>query len=121
MSLTARATVVRLAMFCGGMHAKPSFSCRSGMIAHRLALPQRSPMPLMVSCTCVAPACTAITELATAISQSLWQWMPIGVLNLATTCCVMAKMSFGKVPPLVSHRHRLSAPASAAALSVDSA
>ncbi|MBV6476602.1 MAG: hypothetical protein MOGDAGHF_02197 [Rhodocyclaceae bacterium] len=78
-------------------------------------------MPLMVPCTCVAPACTAITELATAISQSLWQWMPIGVLNCETTFFVMSKMTSGKVPPLVSHRHRQSAPASAAALRVASA
>jgi hypothetical protein len=54
--------------------------------------------------------------LATAISQSLWQWMPIGVLNCAATFFVMSKMTSGKVPPLVSHRHRQSAPASAAAL-----
>ena len=44
----------------------------------RSTLPQRSPKPLIVPCTCAAPASTAASELATARSQSLWQWMPTG-------------------------------------------
>ena len=47
-----------------------------GMIAIRLALPQRSPRPLSVPCTWRAPARTAASELATALPVSLWQWMP---------------------------------------------
>src|ERR1700686_4195769 len=47
------------------------------MIETRLALPVRSPQPFIVPCTCRAPASTAASELATAHSASLWQWMPI--------------------------------------------
>ncbi len=47
----------------------------------RSALPQRSPKPLIVPCTCTAPASTPASELATASSQSLWQWMPTGTLS----------------------------------------
>ena len=46
------------------------------MIATRLALPVRSPMPFIVACTCVAPSATAASVLATPHSRSLWQWMP---------------------------------------------
>ena len=42
-----------------------------GIIVHILALPQRSPRPLIVPCTCVAPAWTAAMESATAIPESL--------------------------------------------------
>ena len=38
--------------------------------------------------------------------------------KLPTTLAVMSKISRGKLPPLVSHRQRLSAPASAAAARV---
>ena len=116
---TERATEVRLRIASAGMHSWPSFSCRLGMIEQRLALPQRSPRPLMVPCTCVAPACTARMELATAISLSLWQWMPTAAFGKrAQTVRVMSKISSGKLPPLVSHSTRLSAPASTAAASV---
>ena len=46
------------------------------MIVMRFALPVRSPMPLIVPCTCVAPASTAASVLATAQPASSWQWMP---------------------------------------------
>ena len=46
------------------------------MTLNRSALPQRSPYPLAVPCTCVAPASTAARVLATAQAVSLWQWMP---------------------------------------------
>ena len=36
-------------------------------------MPQRSPMPLIVPCTCVGPGATAASVLATARSQSLWR------------------------------------------------
>ena len=45
----------------------------------RLTLPQRSPTPLMVPCTWIAPSRTAVSELMTAISPSLWVWIPNGV------------------------------------------
>jgi len=42
-----------------------------GMMEQRLALPHRSPMPLIVPCTCRMPDSTATSEFATAISLSL--------------------------------------------------
>ena len=42
----------------------------------QIGVPQRSPRPLSVPCTCRAPARTAARELATAFSVSLWAWMP---------------------------------------------
>ena len=51
-------------------------------------------------------------EFATAISQSLWAWMPSGVSNRERTCSTASVISDGKVPPLVSHRTSHSAPAS---------
>src|SRR2546426_5393435 len=48
------------------------------MIEERLALPHRSPIPLIVPCTWSTPSWIAISELATAISASLWAWMPSG-------------------------------------------
>ena len=86
------------------------------MTEHRLTLPQRSPMPLIVPCTCTAPCCTATRLLATASSESLWQWMPMGVATTARTAATPAAISSGSRPPLVSHRQRTSAPPSAATL-----
>ena len=48
------------------------------MIVTRLALPVRSPMPLIVPWTWVAPASTALSVLATAQPVSSWVWMPSG-------------------------------------------
>jgi len=45
---------------------------RAGIMEVRLALPQRSPYPFMVPCTCLTPRLTANSELATAVSESLW-------------------------------------------------
>ena len=78
-------------------------------------MPQRSPMPLIVPCTCTAPCSTAIRLLATASSESLWQWMPSGVGTAAATASTPAAISSGRRPPLVSQRQSRSAPASAAA------
>ncbi len=85
------------------------------MTAERLALPQRSPIPIRVPWTCEAPASTAMTELATAIPSSLWQWMPIGRANARTALAVRSPTSEGNEPPFVSQRTRQSAPPSAAA------
>ena len=49
----------------------PIFNSRFAMMLTMLALPHRSPYPLMQPCTCVAPACTAIRVLPTAVSESL--------------------------------------------------
>jgi len=62
--------------FCSEMPMS-NFSANSllsfsvGMIEQRLALPQRSPMPLSVPWICRTPARTAASELATACSVSL--------------------------------------------------
>ena len=55
---------------------KCGFSASVRMIETRLALPQRSPMPLSVPWIWRTPASTAASELATACSVSLWAWMP---------------------------------------------
>ncbi len=86
------------------------------MIVMRFALPVRSPMPFIVPCTCVAPASTAIRLLATAQPPSSWQWMPIATPGSAPATSVTAAWIWlGSDGPLVSHRTRRSAPASAAA------
>ena len=75
------------------------------MTLTRSTLPQRSPMPLIVPCTCVAPARTAASVLATATSQSLWQWMPSShAERAAAPRRTRSAISSGSVPPLVSHR-----------------
>ncbi len=80
-----------------------------------MALPQRSPKPLMTPCTCVAPAATAASELATASSASLWQWMPSGTPTAARAARVASVTVAGTLPPRVSQRQSSVAPASAAA------
>ena len=86
------------------------------MIVMRFALPVRSPMPLIVPCTCVAPASTAMSVLATAQPPSSWQWMPIATPGSASRTSVTSRaMSLGSDGPFVSHSTSRSAPASAAA------
>ena len=86
------------------------------MIVTRLALPVRSPIPLIVPCTWVAPASTATSVLATAQPASSWVWIPSATSGSAactssTTWCTYV----GSEPPLVSHSTTRSAPAPAAA------
>ena len=95
--------------------SQPIFSISDGIRDTRLALPQRSPRPLIVPCTMRTPARTAARELATAFSVSLWQWMPSrspGMPCSSTTWRTMASISCGSVPPLVSHSTTQRAPAS---------
>jgi len=87
------------------------------MMEQRFALPHRSPYPLIVPCTCVTPFSTATRELATAISESLWVWIPSGSRVVFRTSRTIFATSDGSEPPLVSHRTRQSAPPSAAAAS----
>ena len=83
------------------------------MIEVRLALPQRSPMPLSVPWICRQPACTAMSELATAFSVSLCVWMPRFAPGTTwTTSETMRSTSCGSEPPLVSHSTTQRAPAS---------
>ena len=86
------------------------------MIVTRLAFPVRSPMPLIVPCTCVAPASTAVSVFATPQPESSWVWMPRGTPGSASlTTAKAVRICGGSEPPLVSQRTRRSAPASAAA------
>src|SRR2546430_8113714 len=100
------------------MQSTPIFSTRLGMIETRLALPQRSPNPLIVPCTCSTPSLTAASELATAHSASLWTWMPRRAGTSRFTTWRIATRSWGSVPPLVSQSTTQCAPAPAAAFSV---
>ena len=47
-----------------------------GIRVTRFALPQRSPRPFSVPCTCRAPASIAASVFATALPVSSWVWMP---------------------------------------------
>ncbi len=74
------------------------------------------------------PAATAAIELATASSASLWVWIPQvtagasgSASRLARTSPTIATSSSVSVPPLVSHRTSVRAPAWRAARSVDRA
>src|SRR5438270_185756 len=73
----------------------------------------------MQPCTWVAPMRTAASELATAHPESLWKWAPTPtpVLKRSRTAPTTRSTSNGRLPPLVSHRTRTSAPAAAAAAS----
>ena len=86
------------------------------MIVVRLALPVRSPTPLVVPCTCSAPASTAASALATPQPASSCGWMPIRQRSLssATTARVASATCGGSDEPLVSQSTTVSAPASAA-------
>ena len=82
----------------------------------RLALPQRSPSPFSVPCTCRAPASTAASVFATALPVSSCAWIPSRSPGTpaATTAAVIAPTSAGSVPPLVSQSTTQRAPASSA-------
>ena len=74
------------------------------------------------------PAVTAAIEFATASSASLWVWIPQvsagaagSASTLARTSPTIRSSSSVIVPPFVSHRTSVRAPASRAARSVASA
>ena len=73
-SATWWATGVRRSSRSGGIVSIPIFSVRFGMIAVRLQLPVRSPYPLIVPCTWVAPPRTPASALATPVPASSWRW-----------------------------------------------
>ena len=50
------------------------------------AFPARSPIPLMVHSTWVAPCSTPAMEFAVASPKSLWQWVEICTLSIPLTC-----------------------------------
>ena len=104
----------------GGTRCQPYLSCRLAMTVSRSALPVRSPWPLTVPCTCMAPASTAAIVLATAQPVSLWQWMPRSMPTCAAASTT-APLPPGRMPPLVSQPTRADAPASAAVLTTSMA
>ena len=96
--------------------SKPIFSTRFGISEIMLALPQRSPSPLIVPCTWRTPARTAASVLATAFSVSLCVWMPSRSPGIfLATSPTMRSTSCGRVPPLVSQSTSQRAPAFSAA------
>ena len=111
----------RRARFPVGRHWSPILSSKSGTIEHRLALPQRSPTPLMVPCTWMAPSRTPTSELTTAHSESLWVWIPNGCARAGLSSQMIRSRSQGRVPPLVSHSTTVSAPPRMAACNVSNA
>ena len=84
-------------------------------------MPVRSPYPLSVPCTCVAPAATAARVFAIAHPVSLWQWMPTRTPVVVSTSSTTSPTQLGSMPPLVSHSAITSAPASYAVRSTSSA
>ena len=88
-------------------------------ISSRDALPALSPIPLMVHSTCLAPACIAARELATARPMSSWQCTLTTASFNPWTCSnrvlIREENSSGKVYPTVSGIFMVVAPAESAA------
>jgi hypothetical protein len=80
------------------------------------ALPARSPMPLIVTSICLAPACTAASVLATAMPRSSWQCTAMTALPMFGTQSNRYSMSApnrsGVDQPTVSGMLTVDAPAS---------
>ena len=88
-------------------------------------MPVRSPYPLSVPCTWVAPASTADSVFATAQPVSLWQWIPTlwsaeAPVDSLTSWTTSPTQS-GSMPPFVSQSAATSAPASKAVRSTSRA
>ena len=88
-------------------------------ISSSAAFPARSPMPLIVPSTWVAPARTAASVLATAMPRSLWQCTDRPTLSIPGTRSLRRAMrsrySWGVVYPTVSGTLMTVAPARMAA------
>ena len=109
-------TLVSWRSLSGPTVVQPIFSSRSAIVVSRSVLPTRSPKPLTVPCTWVAPARTAASVFATAQPESLWQWMPMRCPgSSAATAATISPTSCGSAPPFVSQRSIEWAPASLAA------
>ena len=74
------------------------------MIEMRLALPQRSPKPVDGALHLGGADAHRAMVLATATSESLWQWIAIGHLTAPSAARTASSISAGSRPPLVSHR-----------------
>ena len=80
------------------------FKINEGIKETRLVFPHLSPSPLIVPWTCLTPTLIAARAFATPFSVSLWAWIPnlfAGIVFL--TSWIIFVISFGRVPPLVSH------------------
>ena len=90
-------------------------SIKLGIKAIKSAFPHLSPRPFIVPCTWRTPASIAAKLQATAVPESLWQWIPNGTPGmLSLTSFIILVISCGRVPPLVSQRTTHFAPASKA-------
>ena len=88
-----------------------------GITDIKFAFPHLSPSPLIVPCTCLTPACIAVSEFATAFSVSLCAWIPKFLPGITfVTLETISPTSCGRVPPLVSHKTNHLAPWSKACL-----
>ena len=63
-------------------------------ISSSAALPARSPIPLMVHSTCLAPAVTPAKEFATAKPRSLWQCVERMALSILGTLFIKVSIIF---------------------------
>ncbi len=72
-------TGVRRSRFWGGIVSIPIFSERLAMIETKSQFPVRSPYPFIVPWTCIAPAMTPASALATPQPVSLCKCTPIPV------------------------------------------
>ena len=82
----------------------------------KFALPHLSPSPLRVPWTCRTPALTAAIEFATALPVSSWQCIPRFFPGTYFIMSItISSISWGRAPPLVSHRVIHLAPESTAA------
>ena len=87
------------------------------MTLTRSALPQRSPMPLIVPCTCVAPSRDGgqrVRHRHVAVVVAVDAELDAAARGAPRPTA--AAMSSGRVPPLVSHRMMTLAPASCGGL-----
>ena len=81
----------------------------------REVLPALSPIPFIVTSTCLAPFITPIMVLAVAIPRSLWQCVDITALSMLGTFSfrykILAPYSSGRQYPVVSGMFTTVAPA----------
>ena len=87
---------------------------RAITISSNEAFPARSPRPLIVHSTCLAPFTTASSELATPKPKSLWLCTDIIALPLVYSLIIrtISPISEGNLKPTVSGRLIVVAPAS---------
>mmetsp|Transcript_22698 Transcript_22698/g.46250 ORF Transcript_22698/g.46250 Transcript_22698/m.46250 type:complete len:230 (+) Transcript_22698:996-1685(+) len=115
------ATILLVLMICWVLMVQCTGKC-CGRVRNAITtsssdvFPARSPRELSVTSTCLAPACTAASELAVARPKSLWQWVDHTALCeslvFAMQYAKMLAYSSGRVYPTVSGKLIVVAPAS---------